>query len=156
MGVTMSGDFAKLKKELVSIGDIDPVGLNRKIGEALVSSTQKRFEDEKGPDGEEWKKSHRASASGGKTLSDKGRLKGSINYQANATGVEIGTNVIYAGVHQEGMEIKPKKAKLLRFQIGGVWARKKKVVIPKRSFLGIDDDDMEEIDGTILDHIEGR
>lgn len=152
----MSSDFARLKQDLNALEDIDPTGLNKKIGEVLVSSTKKRFEDEKGPDGTAWKKSRRVESGGGQTLSEKGRLKGSINYQANATGVEIGTNVIYAGVHQKGMEIKPKKAKFLRFQIGGVWARKKKVVIPKRPFLGIDDDDMEEIDGTIMDHIGGR
>lgn len=156
MGLTMSEDFARLKRDMAALGDIDPVGLNKKIGEVLVSSTKKRFEDEEGPDGTKWPKSYRATASGGQTLSDKGRLKNSISYQASATGVEEGTNVKYAHVHQDGMEIKAKNAKFLRFQIGGGWARKVKVTIPKRPFLGISDDDMEEIDGTILDHIEGR
>ena len=156
MGLTLSDDFAKLKRDLAALGDIDPVGLNKKIGEVLVSSTKKRFEDEKGPDGKAWPKSYRASASGGQTLSDKGRLKNSISYHADANGVEEGTNVKYAHVHQEGMEIKVKNAKYLRFQVGGGWAKKKKVTIPKRPFLGIDDDDMEEIDGTVIDHIKGR
>ena len=156
MGLTLSDDFAKLKRDLAALGDIDPVGLNKKIGEVLVSSTKKRFEDETAPDGTKWPKSYRAAARGGQTLSDKGRLKNSISYQASATKVEVGTNVKYAHVHQEGMEIKAKNAKFLRFRVGGGWAKKKKVTIPKRPFLGISDEDMEEIDDTILDHIKGR
>lgn len=156
MGLTMSGDFAKLGRDLKTLEDIQPIVLNEKIGESLVSSTKKRFEDERGPDGQEWVKSHRAQAEGGKTLSATARLKNSITYRASTTNVEIGTNVKYAHVHQNGMEIKPITAKFLRFQIGGRWTRKKKVVIPKRPFLGIDDDDMAEIDGTIADHIGGR
>ena len=156
MGLTYSDDFARLRRDLENLGDINPLGLNKKIGEVLVSSTKKRFEDEAGPDGTKWQKSYRASTSGGQTLSDKGRLKNSISYQASANRVEIGTNVKYAHVHQDGMEITVKNAKFLRFQVGGGWARKKKVTIPKRPFLGVSDDDMEEIDGTVLDHIKGR
>lgn len=156
MGLTLSEDFSRLKRDLAALGDIDPVGLNKKIGEVLVSSTKKRFEDEKGPDGVGWSKSYRASTRGGQTLSDKGRLKNSISYQASATGVEEGTNVKYAHVHQDGMEIKAKNGPFLRFQIGGGWAKKKKVTIPKRPFLGISDDDMEEIDDTVFAHIKER
>ena len=155
MGLNISGDFAKLSRDLQAMEDIQPAVLNQKIGEALVSSTKKRFEDECGPDGQEWSKSHRARAEGGKTLSATARLKNSITYRAGATNVEIGTNVKYAHVHQNGMEIKPKTAKFLRFQIGGMWAKKKKVTIPARPFLGISDDDVAEIDGTIADHIGG-
>lgn len=156
MGLTFSEDFARLRKDLAALGDLDPVGLNKKIGEVLVSSTKKRFEDETAPDGTKWPKSYRASACGGQTLSDKGRLKNSISYQASANKVEVGTNVKYAHVHQNGMEIKAINAKFLRFRVGGGWAKKKKVTIPKRPFLGISDDDMEEIDATIMDHIKGR
>ena len=156
MGLTYGPDLSQLKRDLAALGDFDGLGLNKKIGEVLVSSTKKRFEDETAPDGTKWPKSYRASAKGGQTLSDKGRLKNSISYQASATKVEVGTNVKYAHVHQEGMEIKAKNAKFLRFRVGGGWAKKKKVTIPKRPFLGISDEDMEEIDDTILDHIKGR
>lgn len=156
MGLTLSDDFAELKKDLAALSDIDPEGLNKKIGEVLVSSTKQRFEDEKAPDGTDWPKSIRAASSGGQTLSDKGHLKNSFSYQASSENVEMGTNIKHAHVHQDGMEIKRKTAKYLRFQINGGWVKKKKVVIPKRPFLGISDDDMEEIDGTIVDHLEGR
>ena len=156
MGLTMSGDFARLKKDLKRLADIQPGFLNRKIGEVLVSSTKKRFEDEQGPDGEKWKKSHRAANDGGQTLSDTARLKNSVSYRAGSQHTEIGTNVKYAHVHQNGMEIKAKRAKFLRFQVGGQWSRKRKVTIPARPFLGIDDADMEEIDETIVEHLGGQ
>ena len=156
MGLTYGPDLSQLKRDLAALGDFDGLALNSKIGEGLVSSTKERFENETAPDGTKWPKSYRAAARGGQTLSDKGRLKNSISYQASATKVEVGTNVKYAHVHQEGMEIKAKNAKFLRFRVGGGWAKKKKVTIPKRPFLGISDEDMEEIDDTILDHIKGR
>ena len=156
MGLTYGPDLSQLKRDLAALGDFDGLGLNKKIGEVLVSSTKKRFEDETAPDGTKWPKSYRAAARGGQTLSDKGHLKNSIDYQASATKVEVGTNIKYAHVHQEGMEIKAKNAKSLRFRGVGGWVKKKKVTIPKRPFLGISDKDMEEIDGAILDHIKGR
>ena len=156
MGITMSADFSRLKRDLKSLGDFKPRVLNEKIGELLVSSTIKRFEDEEAPDGTKWDQSIRAKNDGGKTLTDNKHLKGSIHHHASAAGVEVGTNLIYAGVHQNGMEIKPKTAKFLRFQIGGQWSKKRKVTIPKRPFLGISDDDMEEIDATIMEHVGER
>lgn len=156
MGLTLSDDFSRLKRDLAALEDIDPEGLNRKIGEVLISSTKQRFEDEKAPDGTSWPKSIRAASSGGQTLSDNATMKNSINPHATASSVEVGTNNKYAHVHQDGMVIRPKKAKFLRFRIGGGWAKKLEVTIPKRTFLGISDDDMEEIDGTIIDHIKER
>lgn len=156
MGLVLAGDFAKFKRDISQLKDLDKIGLAKKIGEALVSSTQARFETQKGPDGAEWPVSHRAANTGGQTLSDTGRLKNSISYHATAQGVEVGTNVKYAHVHQNGAVIKPKKAKYLRFRIGTTWARKKLVTLPPRPFIGISDADVEEIDGTIMDHLNGR
>lgn len=156
MGLTMSGDFAKLKRDLAALGDFDCRGLNESIGEDMVSATIKRFENEESPDGTKWPRSIRAATEGGKTLSKIGRLKSSINPQASASQVEIGTNVKYAAVHQFGKTIKPKKAKALRFQVGGRWMSKKQVTIPARPFLGINDENVEEIEAEIIAHIKGR
>lgn len=154
--LSISKDFDKLQKDLAAIGDLDVIALGKKIGEVLVSSTKERFEDEKSPSGKAWKKSRRAAAEGGQTLSKSAHLKNSIGYMVSATGVEVGTNVKYAKVHQEGMTIKPKTKKFLAFMVGGHWVKKKKVKIPKREFLGISKDDIQEIDDTILEHIESR
>lgn len=152
--LSISKDLDRLKKDLASIGDLDALALNKKIGEALVSSTKERFEDEQSPDGKAWKKSRRAAAEGGQTLSDIGTLKNSIGYHAMASGLEVGTNIKYAKVHQEGMTIKPKTKKFLVFMVGGRFVKKKKVKIPKREFLGFSKDDIEEIEDTIMDHID--
>ena len=45
--------------------------------------------------------------------------------------IEIGTNLIYARIHDQGGVIVPKKAKWLTFKYKGRWIRTKKVTIPK-------------------------
>lgn len=156
MGLTYSPDLSRLKRDLASLADFDGRALNDKIGESIESSTRKRFEDETAPDGTKWPASYRVRTKGGQTLSENAHLKNSFDHQATATSVEVGTNLKCAHVHQFGMEIKAKNAKALRFRAGGVWIQKKQVTIPARPFLGINDDDMEEIDRTILKHIKGR
>ena len=47
----------------------------------------------------------------------------------------IGNNLIYARIHEYGGVIKAKKAKALRFQIGGKWVMVKSVTMPERSYL---------------------
>lgn len=68
-----------------------------------------------------------------------GRLRRSVHpeleFSANRALAVVGTNVIYGRVHEYGATITPKKAKALRFQIGGKWFTRQKVVIPERSFL---------------------
>lgn len=61
-----------------------------------------------GPSG--WARSYRA---GGQALLDTRRLSNSIAYQADARGVDIGTNVPYAKPLNRGMTIRPKKRWLL-------------------------------------------
>lgn len=156
MSVSWRGDLDGLSKGLDKLADFAPKELNEVIGETLTASTLQRFDDERGPDGRPWKRSYRAEAEGGQTLTDSARLKNSINYRATDRTVEVGTNVKYAAVHQEGKEIKAKNKSALRFQIGGRWARKKSVRIPARPFLGVSDEDAEEIDAVILEHVEER
>lgn len=58
-------------------------------------------------------------------------------------------NVKHAATHQFGdtRTIRPKKAKALRFRVNGQWVTKKKVTvtIPARPYLGLDEEDMEEL-----------
>ena len=86
------------------------------VGEALVSGTVRRFIDEKDPSGKSWKPSERAVEEGGKTLTDTARLRQSIDYAATPSKVMVGSNVIYARIHQLGGSIKPKKGKSLKFK----------------------------------------
>jgi phage virion morphogenesis protein len=125
------------------------------IGAALVVSTQNRFETESDPDGNPWPQSLRVRLEGGKTLTDSARLKNSITHEASNTGVDIGTNLIYAAVHQFGAVIKAKTESGLRFRAAGNgdYVNVSQVTIPQRAFLGIDEDDQAEIFAITADYI---
>jgi len=123
----------------------NPRGLFDNIGASLVASTQYRFETGKGPDGSPWPVSIRAAFEGGKTLLDSTRSLSSITHNATETFVEVGTNVIYAAIHQLCGVIRPVTAKFLFFKAGGSFVTKSEVTIPARPFLGLDEDDKEEI-----------
>ncbi|WP_374653118.1 phage virion morphogenesis protein [Dongia sp.] len=124
------------------------------IGASLVTSTQMRFEREQGPDGQAWPPSIRALIEGGKTLRDHNQLYGSITHVASANGVEVGSNVLYAAVHQFGATIEAKNAKTLKFKVGGRYVSKERVTIPARPFLGIDDGDRAMIAETVSEWLE--
>jgi len=47
----------------------------------------------------------------------------------------IGSNVVYAKIHELGGVIRPRTKKYLRFQIEGQWKTVKEVIIPARPFL---------------------
>lgn len=111
------------------------------IGRMLTISTQNRFETGIDPDGVAWPYSIRALTTGGKTMVDSTQLVGSITWEASDAGVAVGTNVIYAAVHQLGDTIFAKTDAGLRFRIGETWITKASVTLPQRAFLGIDDDD---------------
>ena len=142
---------ARLAELLERSGDLSP--LMDRIGQALESSTVQRFEDEEAPDGSRWEPSLRAKETGGKTLTLSARLKQSITHRASATQVEIGTNVIYAGVHQGGATIRGNP--LLKFKLpGGLGFRSAaEVVIPARPFLGVSADDQDEIEALVEEYL---
>ena len=116
------------------------------IGMAMETSTEERFDNEASPDGLPWKKSIRAREEGGKTLTDSARLRGSITHAASADQVEIGSNLIYAGIHQVGGRITAKSGHLKFALPGGLgFVSVKGVNIPARPYLGIGGDDEQTI-----------
>ncbi len=144
-GITFDiGELIALDGRLVAAyersQDLSP--LMDAIGMAMETSTDERFDDEAGPDGRPWKQSVRSKETGGKTLTDSPRLRGSITHSANADSVEIGTNLIYAGIHQGGGRITAKSGHL-KFQLpGGLgFVSVEGVNIPARPYLGIGGDD---------------
>lgn len=148
-------------KRLQQFTDVNKKGINASIAEAVRGSTVERFRTEKGPDGKKWKQSIRAAQDGGITLVKSAGLKNSIKSVADTSGFAVGTNKIYASTHQLGAKnrritIKAKTSKGLVFQVDGKWIRKKqvtvKVNIPARPFLGLSDEDMQEIKGTLEDY----
>jgi phage virion morphogenesis protein len=125
------------------------------IGSRLVLGTERRFEGEVGPDGKSWKKSRRAEE-GGRTLTDTARLVQSITHKVAGKSVMVGTNLIYAAIHQFGGTIRPRRGKYLRFRSGGRYAQKQSVTLPARPFLGINASDEKAIAKIIDRAIAGR
>ncbi len=122
------------------------------IGAYGVSSTQQRFIDGQGPGGINWKKSFRARQQNGQTLRADNHLFNSLTHDFNDSSVSWGTNIPYAGIHQHGGTIRPKAAKKLAFKLAnGRFVMTDKVEMPARPFLGIDDDDGDEIKNIAVD-----
>ncbi len=138
------------------VEDLTP--LMDEIGSGLVTSTGRRFEDQAGPDGQPWpslaestilqrlggkgraftkKGEHTARSKrllgGMKILQDQRRLEQSITHEPGRDQVEVGSNLVYAAIHQ----------------FGGEAGRGKAATIPARPYLGIDSEDEREIDGAI-------
>lgn len=154
--IRLDGDVRRLMKRVGKLKDIDFKAANLTLAETLRSSTRERFKTQKSPEGKAWKTSIRAAEEGGSTLTDTARLKNSIKSTADSSGFAVGTNTIYGRTHQFGEEsrtIRAKGNKRLRFKINGQWVTAKKVVIsiPARPYLGISDEDMAEIKGTLKD-----
>jgi phage virion morphogenesis protein len=103
-GILLHLDDRGLQRALAGIRaalrDLSPVMAD--IGEAVVSQTQDSFENQAGPDGTPWQPSQRAEREGGQTLIDSGQLFGSIGYDALPESVIIGSNRVYAAIHQFG------------------------------------------------------
>lgn len=122
-------------------------------GEMLVSSSLGYFEREEDPEGNPWKKSARAEAEGGQTLSDTGILKGSLTHEADDDGVAWGSNEVQAAIHQLGGIIEPVAGEYLVFKVGGQWVMTRRVVMPPRAFLGISGLDEARIRSIFARHL---
>ena len=158
--IRLEGDASELIEKMKGISGLDKKTLNAALAEGVRDSTLERFRRGKGPDGRVWKTSIRAATTGGTTLVMTAQLRNSIKAASDETGFAVGTNAKHAATHQfgdHGRTIRAKKSKGLRFQVGGRWVTKKqvRVNIPARPFLGLSDDDMQEIKATVEDYIGG-
>lgn len=158
--IRLEGDVRGLMNRLKHFSEFDKKGVNAAIAESIRTSTVERFTTERDSEGKKWKSSIRAAQTGGKTLTKSAALKNSIKGKSDASGFVVGTNTIYASTHQLGekgrrITIRAKTPKGLVFKVGGRWVRKQqvkvKVKIPARPFLGLSEDDLLEIKGTIED-----
>lgn len=124
-------------------GDLTP--LMQAIGVVLENNTRQRFTDKQSPDGVSWqslapatvkRKKNKSVSKDGVTatgiLVETGDLFKSITSLATHSKVEVGTDRHYGKYHQ----------------LGGVG-------LPARPFLGIDDDDKDEVNNVINDYLVG-
>ncbi|NBB51500.1 phage virion morphogenesis protein [Rhizobium sp. CRIBSB] len=157
-------DRANLDRAIERIGDARP--LMERIGGIGEDAAGRTFKTQSGPDGKPWKPSIRAQLQGTATLIQGGRLRDSIVSKVSADQVEVGTNVIYAAIHQFGMagsvQVRAHN-RLIRQAFGrplraGVYqtvaAFSRKVATPARPFLGVNDQDRGAIARAVQRFIE--
>lgn len=154
--ITIQADSSPIEAVLKQLGSFDSLKaqLFDEIGAGLVNSVQNRFLTGTDVDGNPWKISWRARMQGGETLRDTGRLMNSYTHNVLSSGVEVGTDVVYAPHLHYGATILPKNGQYITFAVGGQYRKVKKSIIPPRTQLGINAEDevmILDIVGSFID-----
>lgn len=172
--ITFDDEIAQAALDRVAAAGGDTSAMMADITAAMLLSTQRRFEAEADPEGTAWPRlkprtaARRAKGRGNKPanpkiLRDSNRLYSSIIGQSSARSAEVGTNVIYAGIHQDGGTItQHPQSRVIRMRKVGkrrLFAKNshkratehratfgtRTIVIPKRAYLGVSEEDRAEI-----------
>lgn len=170
--ITLEDIGAVTALELAAHRGEDMTDLMDQIGMVLVAGAVERIGmTNVSPDGVPWPQSLRVrigaqaarpegsfvgpmpDGGGGPTLHLSGRLMRSITHLPAPREVEIGSNLIYAGVHQAGATIRAKTAEGLSFTLAnGDHVVVGAVTIPARPYLGISAEEADEIEGLAAVH----
>ena len=139
--ITIEANTAEIDRALSQLMDFgeNPFEFFDFVGLELVASTQDRFDTGVDPQGKAWKVSQRVEREGGKTLKKSGLLAQEITYNATDELLEVGSDKIYAAIHQFG---------------GETGSRKGRFDMPARPFLGLSDEDEAMIVDTAFGFIE--
>jgi len=139
--VTLEGDEA-LHRQLEKMGkraqDLRPV--LEVAAETIVEATEENFESESwgGKPWTPWSAATAARRGKGKKLQNTGHLAGSITTSVSATEAAVGTNMVYAPIHQ----------------FGGRAGRGHKSVIPARPFMPMGSDGLAgDIEERIMEEV---
>ena len=145
-------------------------------GSILEASTIRRFDQESGPGGIPWPKSKRAlglvkGKPAGKTLTDTADMRDSVTHVVRPGQVEVGVdglkNPIKApanqfGVSSNGVVIRHTRTINSAFGVPlpapktvTVRGHARRMVIPPRPFIGLDDDDRRDLEEAWRDHLIG-
>lgn len=154
--ITIQADSSPIEAVLKQLGNFESLKnqLFDEIGAGLVDSVQHRFLTGTDVDGNPWKISWRARMQGGETLRDTGRLMNSYTHNVLSSGVEVGTDVVYAPHLHYGATILPKNGQYITFAVGGQYRKVKQSVLPPRTQLGINAEDevmILDIVGSFID-----
>jgi len=126
--------FDEAAQVIARIADPDVPQYLDELGALVTSQTQRRIRSEKtSPDGKAWK----PNAEGTSILFRSGTLDDSIHHEVGGREVEVGSNMVHAGIHQDGGVIRPKSANALAFRVPGSFVMANKVDIPARTYVGI-------------------
>ena len=137
MRVRLTGDAGEKLKEVRKVVSDERRTVSRIIGIEVQKGIQSNIRRGRDASGAKWPD---LKYRNGKPLQDTGRLRNSITWELRPGGVRVGTNVIYAAVHNFGAVIKPKRAKFLAIPVGGGSIRLvKSVTIPQREYAYVSD-----------------
>lgn len=123
-----------LRRRIVRLSNMSLKRLLDALGAELESQTRRRLSDEKtDPEGRPWAEwspdyAARRPKKGG-ILDLDGDLIDSIAFETTTDAVTIGSNLVYALVHQEGDEDRN---------------------IPQRAYLGVDDDNLDDLGDLVM------
>lgn len=133
-------------------------GLMQAIARYMLTAAELRFRRQVGPDGAAWVRSRRAQREGGQTLRDTGRLRASLVWHASPREAVVGTNVVYAPVHQFGINevvsVRPHRRQVrssnrargtVAVKVVPVRGHTRRMFFPARPFLGFSQGDRQEI-----------
>lgn len=127
------------------------------IGVGLTASTHRRFVTQTSPEGVAWtalNPDYKAIKRNSRILTESGRLRGSISASAGRDVVVVGTNVVYAAIHQFGGTIEAKGGGHLVFRLASGLVMAKSVTLPAREYLGISADDEEMIADVVFGFVQ--
>lgn len=140
-----------------ALARLDPLDQNKilnGIAQQLKQQVRHRIISEKrSPDGTPWK----PNRAGTPILHQRGDTNGllrSIDSTVQGDTAIVGSAAIHAAIHQYGGTIVPKKAKRLVFRIGNRQVFAKKVTIPARPFIGLSDENKEDILDNVASYIQ--
>lgn len=134
--------FETVDAALARLGPENDQPLLDHIAWMIAQQARARIDSEKrGPDGKAWP----PNKTGDSILLKTKALRDSITSTEGRNPAVIGSGLIYAGIHQTGGTILPKKAKRLVFRLGNKTIFARKVTIPARPYLGISAENAADI-----------
>lgn len=128
-----------------ALSRLDPLAsgeLLEGVARMVQEQTRRRITNEKrAPSGAAWL----PNRAGTPILYRSGALARSIDYAVSGETAIVGSGLVYAGIHQRGGTITPKKAKRLVFRMGNRTIFARKVKIPARPYLGLSAENAEDV-----------
>jgi len=136
--------LAPVMGKLEALGLSGALNVIETMARGVQTQTRKRIKQTKtGPDGEQWAP---RKEDGKPALFRTGHnLFDTIDYKIGLNRAEIGTGFVGAHLHQFGGVITPKNGQALHFNMGGKSIFTKKVTMPARPFMGLNEADIAEL-----------
>ena len=162
-GITVTWDSREASRALAAMAAAGqhPNVLLKPLGTVLVRGVRDRFEHQVDPEGNPWEPLqpwYAPMKRNSRILTESGALVGSMVWEAAGHELAVGSNLVYAGVHQEGMTIRAKTPgglMIFHDSLGNAWGAAQEVYVPARPFLGISAEDERAV-GDVVETVMWR